>query len=317
MQALNQAALAYATANANSEGLASTPVPGLRIMCVREPRAPLHSIYRPLVCLVLQGSKHMTVGLEERLVRAGQSVLVGADMPVVGRIVEATRDEPYLAVAVELETALLRELSATMGSAERRPTSGTGTFFVEDSEAAVLDCAMRLLRLVDRPDVIPLLRPGIAKELHYWLLSGRHGAALRGLVAPDGHASRLAPAIQLLRAEYRNKIPVERLASVAAMSLTAFHKHFKYMTSLTPRQYQQRLRLLEARRLMLDEGSSASSAAFEVGYESVSQFTREYRRLFDAPPKRDAMTVRNGPRGSDTRSGPTSPHSAVNEAVAA
>src|SRR5690606_42082275 len=127
------------------------------------------------------------------------------------------------------------------------------------------DCAARLMRLLDRRDAIPLLRPGIMRELHYWLLSGQHGAALWALAAPDGHASRLAAAIAILREEYRSRVPVERLAAAAAMSHTAFHKHFKQMTSLTPGQYQKRLRLIEARRLMLDEGSSASSTAFEVG----------------------------------------------------
>ncbi len=138
------------------------------------------------------------------------------------------------------------------------------------------------------------------RELHYWLLSGQHGAALRSLAAPDSNVSRLAAAIAILRQEYRSRIPVERLAAAAAMSLTAFHKHFKHMTSLSPGQYQKRLRLIEARRLMLDEGFSASSAAFEVGYESVSQFTREYRRLFQAPPKRDALRVRNALGGPES-----------------
>jgi AraC-like DNA-binding protein len=294
MKSLKDAVRAYASVHGNRDGLASTPIPGLRMICVHEPRAPLHSVYRPLVCLVLQGAKHMTIGLEERTVGAGQSVLVGADLPVVGRIVQATRDAPYLALAIELEITVLRELAATMGSVPPQRSGEMRTFLAEDTEAAVLDCASRLMGLVDRPEAVPLLRPGIMQELHFWLLSGRHGSALRGLVAPQSHASRLAHAIAILRAEYRNRIPVERLASAAAMSLTAFHQHFKRMTSLTPLQYQQRLKLLEARHLMLDEGHSASSAAFEVGYESVSQFTREYRRLFQVPPKRDALSVRHG-----------------------
>jgi AraC-like DNA-binding protein len=179
-----------------------------------------------------------------------------------------------------------------LGDIRAPHASDTRTLFVEDTGAAALDCASRLVRLLDRPEAIPLLRPGIMRELHYWLLSGQHGAALRSLAAPESTVSRLAPAIAILRAEYRSRIPVERLATAAAMSLTAFHKHFKHMTSLTPGQYQKRLRLIEARRLMLDEGFSASSAAFEVGYESVSQFTREYARMFQATPKRDALRAR-------------------------
>ena len=248
------------------------------------------------MCLILKGAKQMTVGREERVFCAGQSVIVSADMPVVGRIVQASPSEPYLAVAVELEMTILRELAAQLGGVRPQRPSESRTLFAQDTEAATLDCASRLMRLLDRPDAAPLLRPGIMRELHYWLLSGEHGAALRALADPDSHASRLAAAIAILRAEYRSRMPIERLAAAAAMSLTAFHKHFKHMTSLTPGQYQKRLRLIEARRIMLDEGFSASSAAFEVGYESVSQFTREYGRLFQAPPKRDALRVRYASR---------------------
>lgn len=296
MDALKNAVRNYAARHANRDGLALTLVPGLRMMCVESPPGELHSIYRPLVCLVLQGAKHMTVGTEERVFSAGQSVIVSADMPVVGRIVQASRDEPYLAIAVELEMTILRELAAQLGYVRPQRPSEIRTLFAEDTEAAALDCASRLMRLVDRPDAALLLRPGIMRELHYWLLSGQHGAALRTVADPDSHASRLGAAIAILRTDYRSRVPVERLAATAAMSLTAFHKHFKHMTSLTPVQYQKRLRLIESRRLMQDEAFSASSAAFEVGYESVSQFTREYARLFKAPPKRDTLRVRDATR---------------------
>jgi len=295
MESLKQAVRAHAAAHANGDGLAATPVPGLRMMCVETPRGDLHSIYRPLVCLILQGAKRMTVGTEERAFSAGTSVIVSADMPVVGRIVQASPDEPYLAVAVELEMTILREVAVQLGDLHVPHRSETRTLFAEDTGAAALDCASRLMRLVDRPEAIPLLRPGIMRELHYWLLSGQHGVALRSLAAPDSAVSRLAAAVAILREDYRSRIPVERLAAAAAMSFTAFHKHFKHMTSLSPGQYQKRLRLIEARRLMLDEGFSASSAAFEVGYESISQFTREYARLFSAPPKRDVLRARSRP----------------------
>lgn len=288
MDQLKKAVQAHARLHANRDGLVETQVPGLGMMCVEMPAGDLHSIYRPLVCFVLQGAKRMVVGNEERIFHASQSVIVGADMPVVGRIVEASPQMPYLAISVELEMALLREIAVHMGDALVPRSSRMQTLFAEDIEAAMLDCVSRLMHLLDRPQAIPLLRPGIMRELHYWLLSGPHGAALRMLADPDGYAGRLAAAIAILRAEYRSRVPVERLAAAAVMSLTAFHKHFKRMTSLTPGQYQKRLRLIEARRLMLDEGFSASNAAFEVGYESVSQFTREYGRLFKAPPKQDA-----------------------------
>lgn len=179
METLKQAVQAYASRHANSDGLAVTPVPGLRMMFIESPRGDLHSIYRPLVCLVLQGAKQMIVGREERVFYAGQSVIVSADMPVVGRIVQASPSEPYLAVAVELEMTILRELAAQLGGVRPQRPSETRTLFAQDTEAATLDCASRLMRLLDRPDAAPLLRPGIMRELHYWLLSGEHGAALR------------------------------------------------------------------------------------------------------------------------------------------
>lgn len=299
MDALKEAVRTYATAHANDDGLAPTPIPGLRMMCVETTRGDLHSVYRPLVCLVLQGAKLMTVGREQRVFSAGHSVIVSADMPVVGRIVQASRDEPYLAVAVELQLTVLRELAAQLGEVRPLRPSQRGTLFAEDSNASVLDCALRLMRLLDRPEATPLLYDGIMRELYYWLLSGQHGETLRALADPASYASRLGAAIAILRAEYRSCIRVERLAAAAGMSLTAFHKYFKRVTSLTPGQYQKRLRLAEARRLMLEQGFSASSAAFEVGYESISHFTREYGRLFKVPPKRDVRRVRQWPRKSN------------------
>lgn len=292
MDSLKQAVRAYTRRHANSHGMSLTPVPGLRMMCLEAPSGDLHSVYKPLVCLVLQGAKRLNVGREERVFSAGESVLVSADMPVIGRVVQASRSEPYLAIAVELKMGILRELTAHIGSPCSQPPSEMPTLFAVDTEAALLDCASRLMHLLDRPEAAPLLSPGIMRELHFWLLSGPHSTTLRTLADPDSHAGRLSDAIAVLRAEYRSRVPIERLAAKAGMSLTSFHKHFKHMTSLTPGQYHKRLRLVEARRLMLDEGFSASSAAFEVGYESVSQFTRDYGRLFQMPPKRDALRVR-------------------------
>lgn len=302
MEPLKQAVRTYAARHANHDGLALTPVPGLRMMCVAEPRGAMHSIYRPLVCLVLQGAKHMTIGTQERVLSAGKSVVVSMDLPVTGQIVQATASEPYIAIAVELEITLLREITAQLGGVRVPHSSDTRSLFVHDTDAAGLDCAMRLVRLLDRPEATPLLGPGIMRELHYWLLSGQHGPALQALADPDSHASRLAAAIATLRTEYRTRIPVERLAAAVAMSLTAFHKHFRQMTSLTPGQYQKRLRLIEARRLMMEGGFSATQAAFEVGYESISQFTREYGRLFGAPPKRHALRGRSESGSPKTRS---------------
>lgn len=211
-------------------------------MCVEKPSDDLHSVYRPFVCFVLQGAKRAVVGSDEHILREGQSAVFAAGMLVVGQILEASQEEPFL--SVELELALLRELAAQIGGKPASRSMGLQALFAEDdADGQALDCAWRLLQLLDRPEAAAILRPGIMCELHYWLLSGRHGETLRTLGDPASCASRLAPAIAMLREQYRSRITIEQLAAAASMSLTAFHKHFKTMTSLTPGQYRKRLRL--------------------------------------------------------------------------
>lgn len=288
---LASAVARYAREHANADGLALTPVPGLRMMRVLAPSGPMQSTYRPLVCMVLQGAKQMVVGTNHVLIQKGQSILVSADMPVRGRIVEASRARPYLAVAIELDLAILRDIADQL-PAVKLARDDTRTSFVEPSQQPQLECALRLMNLLEKPTATKILHPAIMRELHYWLLTGAHGPALLALTAKDARTARLTAAIRLLRAEFRERLAVDRLASEAAMSLTSFHLHFRKLTSLTPIQYQKRLRLIEARDLIQRQGWLVSRAAFEVGYESVSQFTREYGRLFGAPPKQDALRRR-------------------------
>ncbi|MFN4119995.1 AraC family transcriptional regulator N-terminal domain-containing protein [Acidovorax sp.] len=281
----------YARLHSNADGLATPPIPGLRMMYVDSPRGRLHSTYKPLVCLVLQGNKQLIVGKNEAVCSAGESIIVAADMPVIGQVTGASMTHPYVALAMEIDMGLVAEMSAALpGTASGRTSTGD-TLFVQPTEASVADCGLRLMRLIDRPQAQQALLPGLRRELHYWLLAGPHGARLSDLAAPQGHAARLGRAVGFLRTNYSSRVSIEELAALAAMSLTAFHRHFKTLTSLSPGQYQKRLRLIEARRQMLYEGSSASDAAFKVGYESVSQFTREYGRMFGAPPGRDKRSA--------------------------
>jgi len=166
------------------------------------------------------------------------------------------------------------------------------------TDADVADAALRLMKLLDRPQAVPVLHAQLVREMHYWLLSGRHGPAIRRLAGPDGHAQRVARAVAVMRTDYMQPLPVERLAAAAGMSPSSFHQHFRAVTSLSPLQFQKQLRLIEARRLMLADGVSASSAAFAVGYESVSQFTREYGRMFGRPPATDMEALRSEARAA-------------------
>ncbi|MDG2517838.1 helix-turn-helix domain-containing protein [Lysobacter soli] len=162
----------------------------------------------------------------------------------------------------------------------------------EPTDVEVADAALRLMRLIERPSAMPVLRSQLLRELHYWLLAGHHGPTIRQLGLPDGQVQRVARAVAVLRAEYNRALPVERLAAVAGMSPSSFYQHFRAVTSLSPLQFQKQLRLIEARRLMRSEGHSATNAADTVGYESVPQFNREYRRMFGRPPVRDTMSAK-------------------------
>jgi AraC-like DNA-binding protein len=290
--ALKEAVDRYAAPRCNADGLVATPVPGVGMLRLQAPSGTMRSVYKPMVCLILQGAKRMSVGEQgrEQVFRAGESVIVSADVPVRGTVVQASARQPYLALAIDLNVGLMRELGAAMRGGAPAAAQGA-PLFVQDIDASVTDCGLRLVRLLDSPQAIGILQAGIVRELHYWLLNGRHGAVLSELALPDSNASRLAASVEILRCEFRSRIPVRRLAEAAAMSLTSFHVGFKQLTSLTPLQFQKQLRLIEGRRLMTQEGMSATQAAFEVGYESVSQFSREYARMFGAPPRRDALAL--------------------------
>ena len=249
----------------------------------------LHAIQRPLVCLVVQGSKHVTMGTQGFAFSAGDSLLITADVPTVSQITRASIAAPYLSLVLELDLAVISELSAEMTAAA---VADHAAVRVNPTDAEVADAALRLLRLLDRPASLPVLQAQLVREMHYWLLAGRHGSAIRRLGWPDGHVQRVARAVAVLRSDFAKPLPIDRLAAIAGMSPSSFHQHFRAVTSLSPLQFQKHLRLIEARRLMISEGASASHAAFNVGYESVSQFTREYARLFGLPPVRDAKAAK-------------------------
>jgi AraC-like DNA-binding protein len=274
----------YADACAGRDGAAPTPIPGLTAIRAAARTELSYQIQRPLVCLVLQGAKQVTMGSQSFTFRAGDSLVITADVPTVSQITGASLAAPYYSLVLDLDPAVIATLAADMaaiGDVDGAPVR------IESTDSHVADAALRLMRLLDHPAALPVLHPALIRECHYWLLAGRHGAAIRRLGLPDSHVRRVARAVALLRAEYAQRLPVERLAEVAGMSPSAFHQHFRAVTSLSPLQFQKQLRLIEARRLMLAEGVNASHAAYAVGYESVQQFTREYGRMFGKPPMRD------------------------------
>lgn len=283
-EALLTAIRRYAEANADAGGIARTPVPGMTVVRTTRVGELQYAIQRPLICLVAQGTKQVTMGNSSLAFHGGDSMLITADVPTISQISRATPMAPYLSFALYLDPALIADLAVEMKTV---PIVAGAALRLQPTDAEVADTALRLVRLLDRPASIPVLQAQLVREMHYWLLAGRHGAAIRHLGFPDSHAQRIARAVDVIRSEFASALPVERLAAVAGMSQSTFHLHFRNVTSLSPLQFQKQLRLIEARRLMLAEGATPGNAAYAVGYESVPQFTREYRRMFGLPPVRE------------------------------
>ncbi|MFB6451817.1 AraC family transcriptional regulator [Bradyrhizobium tunisiense] len=274
----------YADLHSDQHGAAKTPIPGLSAVRAATRGQLQHAINRPLVALVLQGRKRVTMGSHTFDFGAGQSLLISADVPTVSQITRASAQVPYVSLVVELDPAMIASLIVEMNLA---PDQKGTPVRVDPTDSEVADAALRLMRLLERPSSLPVLGSQFVREIHYWLLAGRHGAAIRALGVADSHAQRIARAVAIIRSEYQKPLRVERLAEAAAMSPSSFHQHFRAITSLSPLQFQKQLRLIEARRRMLSDGLDVSSTAFEVGYESVPQFTREYGRMFGLPPAKD------------------------------
>jgi len=281
----------YTRAHADSTGIARTRIPGMTLLRATGTRDVKYVIECPLVCLVAQGAKHVTMGGASFTVAAGDSMIVSSNIPTLTRIATASRNVPYLSFSLRLDPALIADCLTEMNTLP--DVEHPSTLQCTDSE--VSDVALRMINLHDHPASLPHLRDSLVREMHHWLLVGRHGEAIAHLGFPDSHTTRIARAIEVIRAEFATAISVERLAGVAGMSPSTFHHHFRAQTSLSPLQFQKQLRLIEARRLMLAHGQTSSAAAFTVGYASVQQFTREYRRLFGLPPLRETEEARRVP----------------------
>ena len=222
---------------------------------------------------------------------AGQALVVSVEMPAFGRVAQASPTEPYLGVIIEFDPAVMREVAEGLDAPPSGKDLGPGAL-VTDLNGQLIDCTLRTIRLLETPKAIPVLYPAIMREICYWLLTGPHGGEVMRMTLANSHAQRVVKAIHTLRDRFAEPIRIDELASIAKMSPSAFHRQFKAITAMTPLQYQKQLRLLEARRLIVAEAANVETAAFQVGYESPSQFSREYSRMFGAPPRRDVVALR-------------------------
>ena len=273
------------------DGAHDTAVPALRLYRTSAPSDLTAVVYEPSLCIVAQGAKEVILAGEVYRYDPAHSLLVSVDLPVSARVVEASPERPYLSVRVSLDSAVVGELLADDVVVPPLGSTARG-LAVSPAEAPLLDAVGRLVCLLDSPrDVVPLA-PLVLREVTYRVLAGPQGARLRQIASAGAPAQRIARAVRWLKDHFAAPLKIESLAKQVRMSPSAFHLHFKGVTAMSPLQYQKRLRLQEARRLMLGEGLDAAEAAFRVGYESPSQFSREYRRMFGAPPRRDVDALK-------------------------
>jgi AraC-like DNA-binding protein len=274
-----------------SDGVHDTTVPALRLSRFSAPSDLVATVYEPCLCIVAQGAKEGSLAGETYRYDPAQSLLVSVDLPVNARVVEASPGRPCLTVGVSLDPAVVGELLADGVNAPPHGPSARG-LVVSPVEPPLLDAVTRLVALLDCPQDAAALAPLVLREITYRVLTGLQGSRLRQIASAGAPAQRIALAIRWLKEHFAEPLRIESLAKRVGMSPSAFHLHFKGVTALSPLQYQKRLRLQEARRLMLGEGVDAAEAAFRVGYESPSQFSREYRRRFGAPPRQDVAALK-------------------------
>lgn len=278
----------------SGEGISATAIKGLFCIRLSAPHMRLPSVYRPSICVILQGTKQVL--LEDEIYRYAppQFLAVSVDLPLLGQVVEASAERPYLCLQIEIDPRQIGELLAqSRDTAWSREETSRG-LFVGTLDRATEEAVLRLARLLDTPKDIPVLAPMMLRELHYRLLSGDYGHAIAQMAIAGSNAHRIAEIIRRIRAHLASPIRIEDLAAKANMSPSSFYQHFKAVTAMSPLQYQKRLRLMEARQILLSENADAASTAYRVGYQSVSQFSREYARMFGAPPIRDIDEIRNG-----------------------
>jgi AraC-like DNA-binding protein len=270
----------------------ATSIAGLGFFRREHPSSPVVCMVEPSIILVAQGEKQLWVGGEGYPYDTSRFLVTSLDLPANSEVLAASPEQPCLGLTFKLDLRMLAELitqSDLPPPRERSVTKGVG---IGSVTAAMLASFERLLALLDEPEAIPVLAPLIQREIHYRLLKSDQAGRLRQITSVDGQGYRIAKAIDWLKLNYTSALRVEDLAARVQMSTPTFHHHFRQLTAMSPLQYQKWLRLNEARRLMLNEHEDVSSAAFKVGYESPSQFSREYSRLFGVAPKRDIAALR-------------------------
>lgn len=281
MKEITQLASEYST----GEGIRDTLIPNLKIIKTSTPGERIHSVYKPCLCVIVQGSKDVTLAEKTLSYGIGEYLVATVDLPITGEVTEASPKKPYLCLMLELEPSLIYDVLKNDGEIQNSATKKG--LFIGRLEPSMEDAFLRLLKCLKNPSDVPVLSPMIIREIIYRLLTGKHGDAIKQLGIIGSQTQRIARVIDLIKTGFTQSLSVESLAKKAGMSPASFHKYFKEITTMSPLQYQKSLRLQEARRLLMAGDKDAGSVSFEVGYESPSQFSREYSRMFGLSPMAD------------------------------
>jgi AraC-like DNA-binding protein len=278
--------------HSSHDGIHATDIPRVVLIRASRPGEPLIALHQPALCVVAQGGKQVMLGDEVYPYAAPQHLVVSVDLPVTGQVTQATPREPYLCFRLDLDPGEIADLMLHAKRPEESRRSSSRGLYIGETSASLLDAVLRLVRLLDTPEDIPALAPLATREIVYRLLKSEHGWRLNQIATANSQSQRIARAIGWLKTHFAEPLRIDDVAREVHMSTSALHHHFKAVTAMSPLQYQKQLRLQEARRLLLSEDVDVATAGFRVGYESPSQFGREYRRLFGAPPGRDLQRLR-------------------------
>lgn len=281
--------------HAPNDGMHATAMERLSLIRYSTATQPHHSVYDPALCIVAQGRKRALLGETAYVYDPATFLVVSVDLPVVGCVIEASPEEPYLCVKLDLNLPVLSDLLLEHGAAAPPPAAPTAGLVLSRMNQGLADSVVRLLRLLETPADLPALAPLAEREILYRLLTGEQGHVVRQIACAESRLSQVSRAVAWIKANFREPFTIEAVAAEARMSASSLYEHFRAVTTMSPLQYQKRLRLQEARRLMLAEALDAATAGYRVGYESPSQFSREYRRLFGAPPASDITRLRAQP----------------------
>jgi AraC-like DNA-binding protein len=288
----NRTELVERIARAMREDGSVEPLPGLHLHRLSAPKGPLHSVTKPAFCVIAQGSKEILLGESRYQYDPFHYLLATIELPSVSQVLEASREQPYLSLRLELAPAIVGSVMSEINYASLSNAADSRAIDVSPLDANLLDATVRLVRLMDSFDEARILMPLITREIVYRLLLGEQGGRLRHLAMQTGYTPDIARAVERLRHDFAEPLRIEQIARELGMSVSGFHHHFKAVTAMSPLQFQKRLRLQEARRLMLSEDLDAASAAYRVGYNDASHFNREYKSHFGVPPMRDVQRLR-------------------------